>query len=198
MDMDYKPNSHKYKAEQKAKEEHKVQKVVKGPVKTQKKSELSRVAKVFISEDSSNIKSYVLEDVVIPTIKKTIISVIDMLLNGGNATYTRSSGNRPSYRQYYDDKKDDRRRDDNRNKSRFDFDDIVYNNRGDAEMVLDSMEDAIDRYSFVTVADMYDMAGYTAPYTADRYGWTSLRNAEVVRLLGGGYKLKLPRPMVID
>ena len=198
MNMDYKPNSHKYKEEKKAAEERKIQKVVKGPVKTQKKSELSKFARVFISEDSSNIKSYVLEDVVIPTIKKTIISVIDMLLNGGNATYSRSSGNRPSYRQYYDDRKDDRHRDDHRTKTRFDFDDIIYDNRGDAEKVLDSMEDAIDRYGFVTVADMYDMAGYNEPYTSNKFGWTSLRNAEIKRLIGGGYKIILPRPMVID
>ena len=51
---DYKPNSHKYKAEQaaKASEEKKVEKVVKGTVKTKKKGEISKFKELLISEDA--------------------------------------------------------------------------------------------------------------------------------------------------
>ena len=61
MDMDYKPNSHKYKEEQKnlPAERKKVEKVVTGKVKTKKKSEASKLKDVFISEDVSNVKSYI-------------------------------------------------------------------------------------------------------------------------------------------
>ena len=51
---DVKPNSHKYKEEQKKKAaegEKRVEKVVKGQVKTKKKGELSKFAEIFISED---------------------------------------------------------------------------------------------------------------------------------------------------
>jgi hypothetical protein len=50
----------------------------------------------------------------------------------------------------------------------------------------------------VTVADMYDMADSTAPYTSNRYGWTSLRTAEVKRVQGGYYIIDLPKAAPID
>jgi hypothetical protein len=102
-----------------------------------------------------------------------------------------------SYSRYYDDR--DRRRDDPpRAKSRFDFEDIVFDSKGDAVIVLDDMNRAIYEYGFVTVADMYDMAGLDQPYTSNKFGWTSIRSAETVRLRDGGYIIKLPRPMPID
>ena len=59
------------------------------------------------------------------------------------------------------------------------------------------MVDLIDTYGFVTVADMYDMAGLQAPYTSNKYGWTNIRTAETVRGRDG-YMLKLPKAMPID
>ena len=56
----YTPNSHKYKAEQKqTAEEKKIEKVVSGTVKTKKKSEIKKLTDVFVSEDASNVKSYI-------------------------------------------------------------------------------------------------------------------------------------------
>lgn len=45
MDMDYKPNSHKYKEEMK---EKKVEKVVKGKVRRKKKSSMTKFADVLL------------------------------------------------------------------------------------------------------------------------------------------------------
>ena len=66
--------------------------------------------------------------------------------------------------------------------------------------MLDQMREMVDResgYGLVTVADMYDMAGLSVPYTARNYGWFNLRTAEVMRG-HDGYFLKLPRAMPID
>ena len=65
-------------------------------------------------------------------------------------------------------------------------------------MVREQMLDIIERYGFVTVADVYDMADLTAPYTSNKYGWTNIRNAETMRLRDGGFVLKLPKAMPID
>jgi hypothetical protein len=67
-----------------------------------------------------------------------------------------------------------------------------------AESVREEMCNVIEEYGFVTVADMYDMAGLDQPYTSNKFGWTSIRSAESIRLRDGGYILKLPRPMPID
>ena len=59
------------------------------------------------------------------------------------------------------------------------------------------MDINVDRYGFVTVADMYDIAGLSAPYTTANYGWTSVKNAKVIRMRNG-YKIDLPCPVKLS
>ena len=204
---DYKPNSHKSKVENATRsgEEKKVEKVVRGKVKTKKKTEIRKFADVFIAEDAANVKSYILMDVLVPAVKKAISDIVQdgvsMILYGsanggsknryGNASYV-------SYRSYSDrDRRDDRRNDYARNRSRYDFDDIILDDRGEAEEVLTRMDELIDTYGIVSVADLYDLVGITCDYTDNKYGWTNIRNAEAIRVRDG-YMLKLPKPLPIN
>lgn len=201
---EYQSNSHKSKEEttetELATREKKVQKVVSGKVKT-KSNEGRKLASMFISEDATNVKSYILMDVLVPTIKKTLFDIVtdslDMILNGGTGSRKHKSGNKISYRSYYDDKRDDRREGSYRARGRFDYDDLIFDSRGECEAVREQMVDVIETYGFVTVADMYDMADLPAPYTSSKYGWTNIRTAETVRVRDG-YVLKLPKAMPID
>lgn len=200
---EYQPNSRKSKEEvatNTTSKEKRVQKVVSGKVKT-KSNEGRKLASMFISEDATNVKSYVVMDVLVPAIKKAISDIvtdgIDMILYGGNHGSKHKSGNKISYRNYYDDKRDDRRGDSYRSRGRFDYDDLVFDSRGECEAVREQMVDVIETYGFVTVADMYDMADLPAPYTSSKYGWTNIRTAETVRVRDG-YVLKLPKAMPID
>ena len=59
------------------------------------------------------------------------------------------------------------------------------------------MDELIDTYGNVSVADLYDLVGKSSEYTDNKYGWTNLRNAEPVRVRDG-YMLKLPKPGPID
>ena len=192
------PNSHKFREEQKT-PERKVEKVVRGSVKTKKKSEVRKLTDVFVSEDVANVKSYILMDVLVPAVKKAISDIvtngIDMLLYGESRGSKKRAGDYVSYRNYSDPRRDDRR--DTRARSGFDYDDLIFNTRADAEAVREQMDDMIDRYGVVTVADLYDMAELTAPYTSNKYGWTNIRTADVVRGRDG-YVIKLPRAMPID
>ena len=204
----YTPNSHKYKEEQKiaAAEEKRVQKVVKNPVKT-KKNEVRKLADIFISEDVSSVKQYIFMDVLVPAIKKAIYDIvtngIDMFLYGGTGKNKSSSnGAKVSYRSYYDQKNNNgsyRGSENTVNRNRLDYEDIVFSNRGDAEMVKQQMKDIIGRYGVVTIADMYEMAdpNLVAPFTGHKYGWMDVSGAEAVRVRDG-YILKLPRPVPID
>lgn len=203
---EYQPNSHKSKeetalSESKAKSERQIRKVVNGNVKTKKNSG-RKLANVFISEEAANVKSYVFMDVLVPAIKKAISDIvtdgIDMILYGESRDRKNKSTNKVSYRSYYDDgRRNDRRDTSYRSGGRFDYDDLEFDTRSEAEAVREEMLDVIDRYGFVTVADMYDMADLSAPYTSSKYGWTNIRSAEVVRVRNG-YVLKLPKAMPID
>ena len=201
----YTPNSHKYKEEQKraASEEKRVQKVVKGPVKT-KKNEVRKIADIFISEDVANVKSYIFMDVLVPAIKKAIYDIvtngIDMFLYGGTGKgKSSSSGTKVSYRNYYDQKNTSSSRGSENTKPRngFEYEDIIFDNRGEAEAVKQQMQAAVGKYGFVTVADLYDMVDLPAPYTSQKYGWLDVSNAETSRTRDG-YMLKLPRAVPID
>lgn len=201
-EREYKPNSYAYKERQKnAQEEKRVEKVARGNVKTKKKSDLYRLADVFIAEDIRSVKSYALMEVIIPAVKKALYDVIcdstGMIL-GEDKRDTRRGGNSSyvSYRSYSDDRSR-RRTDETRYNNNFDREDIVYESKGEAEAVLERMDACLDQYGVVKVADMYDAAGLTAPFTANKYGWTSLRNAETVRVRDG-YIIKLPKAMPLD
>lgn len=197
MDIKATPNSHRYKEEQSKAEEKKIGKVVSGNVKTRKKSEMSKFKDSIFAEDVNSVKSYLFMDVLVPTIKKAIFEIVtngvDMMLYGEVRDKKRSSVSQVSYRDYSKNEKSYSTR-----SSGFDLDDIVFDSRGDAEAVLDMMTDVLKDYGIVSVAELYDMIGKTAPFTANRWGWTSIRTAEAVRGRGGDYYLKLPKPRPID
>ena len=195
----YKSNSNRSK-ENKT-EEHKVEKVVKGPVVTRKKSGFDKLKGEFISDDAKNIKSYVFGEVLIPAIKKAISDIVTdgiaILLygesrNGGNR---RSTADRVSYRSYYDNSYD--RRGSISRATSYSYDDIILNSRGEAEDVLMRMDELMETYGLVRVADLYDLVGITGNYTDNKYGWTNIRNAEIVRVRDG-YMIKMPRAVPID
>lgn len=195
---EYKSNSHKSRAEA-AKQERKVEKVVTGTVKAKKKGGLHKFTDVFISEDASNVKSYIFMDVLVPAIKKAISDIvtngIEMMLYGESGRKKSSNASRISYRDYY---KDDRRsRERSSTRSGYDFDDIILDNRGEAEDVLSRMDELIETYGLVSVADFYDLVGITGNYTDNKYGWTDIRSANVIRVRDG-YMIKLPRALPLN
>lgn len=199
---EYKSNSHKSKEEQWTAEK-KIEKVVSGSVKARKKSEIQKFADVFIQEDAQKVKSYILMDVLVPAIKKAISDIVtngvDMILYGEiGRTKKNGAASKVSYRSYYD-KRDDRL-DYSSNKTRtgYEYDDIVLDNRGEAEEVLARMDELVATYGLVSVADFYDLVGITGNYTDNKYGWTDIRSASVVRAHGGGYMIKLPRALPLN
>lgn len=198
---DYKPNSYKYKEQQKAlTSDKKIEKVVKGTVKTRKRNGVTKLKDVFVNEDTKNVKSYIFSDVLVPAIKKLLYDIVNdgasMLLFGNtSAGRKKTIGSNVSYRQIYDAKVEDRRP---ISSSRLDYDDLIFESRGEAEAALSKMDEVIDVYGTVSVADLYDMCDLTAPYTSNRYGWSNIQTAEVARLRDGGYVLKLPRALPIS
>lgn len=198
---EYKSNS--YKSKEETKPAKKVEKVVTGAVKTKKKSEIRKFTDIFISEDVGSVKSYIFTDVLVPAIKKAIYDVvtngIDMILYSGSGEHSkkRSTVSRVSYDQC--SKKVDRRDySSNRSRTTLDYDDILFDNRGDAEVVLSTMEEMIDRYGFVSVGDLYDLAEIsTSNYMVNKYGWADIHSATVVHTRDG-YMIKLPRALPLD
>lgn len=197
---EFKNNSFQAKKETKE-ERERPQSVVTKTAKTKKKSELSKFKSSMISDDAGNVKSYIMSEVFIPAAKKLIADIvtngIDIILYGETGHSRRTSGaSRVSYGKMYDERRDAAPR---RDRSPVDYDDIVYDTRGDAEAVLDGLGDIIETYGHATVGDLYDLSGITTNnYVVNKYGWTNIASADVIRAIGGGFMIRLPKARLID
>lgn len=200
---DYKPNSHKSKeSNDDVTPVKKAGKVISGTAKQRKKSELRKFTDVFISEDVDSVKSYILIDVLVPAVKKAISDIvtngIDMLLYGESKHNTSGAASKVSYRSYYDKRNEHRERYSTMHtRTGYNYDDIVLDSRGEAENVLSRMDELVATYGMVSVADMYDLVGITGNYTDNKYGWTDIRSASVVRIRDG-YVIKMPKALPLD
>ncbi len=199
MAEEYKSNSHRSKEHGELHgplPQKRTEKVVTGDVKQRKKTGLSKAANTFLPGDVDSVKSYILMDVLVPSIKRAISDIvcngINMLLGEPNRGKGNSVGAKVSYRQYYQDRDDRRDYARPRSQAQYSYDDIVFDDRGDAEAVLERMEELLERFDVVSVADLFDMAGISCNYTDNKYGWTDLRSAHVERVRDG-YIINLPR-----
>ena len=183
--------------------EKKVEKVVSGVVKKRHKNEFRKLADIFMPEDVTSVKSYILQDVIIPKVKNMLHDIGSEAWDSfwgisGRSHGGTTSASKISYQRYYDSRKDPNRGVSiSSNRPGYNFDDPVFETRGDAEEVLLRMDELLATYGVVSVADLYDLAGMTCSYTANNYGWTNISSAKVVRIREG-YVITMPRVMPID
>ena len=191
-----KPNSNKYKEEQKyaTVDKPRQEKIVKRPARIKKKSALTDV---FIASDVSRVKEYVFMDVLVPAVKNAIADIVtdgvSILLFGESKGRRKSTSSNISYTKYYDrDRRDSGSA--NRTRSGYNYQDVMVDTREEANEVLDRMSEIIETYGIVSVLDMYDLVGITGNYTDNNYGWTNIRNAEIIRGRDG-YTIKMPKAL---
>lgn len=200
----YKSNSHKSRET----EEKKVESVVRGEVKVKKEPVSRKFSDVFLNDTVDNVKSYLIFDVLVPAIKDTIVELISngaSMLAYGNPSARRSTNNhgaKSSYTTYYrgGSSSSSRERDDRRasvRRDRHSYDDVIFNNRGDAMEVKECIMEIIDNYHMVSIADYYELAGIQGNYTDSNYGWYEIDDIPITRDRDG-YRLKLPKPVAFD
>ena len=202
---DVKPNSHKYKSEEKQTEEKRVTKPVTNAVTMRKKSEARKFMDMFISEDASSVKSYVIMDVIVPAVKQALydagLGTLGMLLFGDSARRGTSNGGRSneapyvSYRSYSDNNTSNRQS--GNKQQRYTPNEYAFRSRAEADEVLARLDEIIDAYSVARVADFYDLIQVSSEHTDNRYGWKSLVTARVEHSRDG-WVIKFPRPLPID
>lgn len=213
-EKDYPSNSHIQKRSEAStlnrKLERKNEKKVKtiAQAKKVKKPVGKRIVEEMTGDDTESVLSYILYDVLIPAAKNTISEMvsggIQMLLFGESNKDSRIVKDRGrsyvSYQKYYDrdDREDRRASRDRRGRSRYEFDDIAFDSRAEAEEVLSYLIDCLEDYDVVSVSDFYDIVGMTSEYTDAKWGWYNLSRAAVVRSRRGHYYIQLPHPMALD
>lgn len=194
-------NSHKPKDT--AVPEKKLEKIITGSVRPKKKNNLEKFAEIFLPEDVDNATDYIVRDILVPAGKKALSEILDTFLYGSRGRSEKgTNASRVSYRSYYDDGRSNNRRPASapRATASYSYEDVIFDNRGEAEEVLMKMEECISTYGMVTVRDFYDLVGVTGNYTDHKYGWLDLHAAHVVRLRMGenGYVIKFPRAVPLN
>ena len=200
-------NSNKEK--QQKQEPKKIEPIVQGAVVQRKPSLGKRFAQNFFGGDLKTAATAMMLTVLIPSLKDTLRDMADTGLNvlfDGKPGKSRSkpSGNdflgHQQYQQMF--KKDQYRggRDLSRKaRSMHDFAEIVLESRAEAEQIIDTMFELLQRYDMVRVRELYGLLDINPGYTDEKYGWYDLKGAGVVRLRGGGgYLLDLPQPVLLD
>ena len=208
---DYRPNSKlkknpEGKIEKTKPDNKKIEKIVSGKVVKKKKS---WITKLFVSENETDLKSYIVDDILIPAGKRAISDIADamgdivrntisMALYGEEARPSRRGGaSRISYRDYYDRRESSSRRESSRRVSGYAYDEVILETRAEAEDVLNRLDELISIYGMASVADLYDLVGISGQYTDNKYGWTDTRSATSVRVRDG-YLLKMPRAIPLN
>lgn len=219
---DFKPNSRKYHEEMAATggegidqstgeviavPQKKAEKVIQGAAVKKKRSLGRRFFDIFIDEDVGDVKTYLIYDVLVPAVKENIAelinSAVSMLFFGeASRRVVRrqgGTGSKVNYNGMFNGgQRTERLPLGNRSRIAHDFEDIAFESRGEAEMVLDGMMEILNDYKQVSVADFYDLAGVSTEFTDNKYGWTDLRGCRVTGSPSRGYTIQLPKCMQLE
>ena len=191
---DYPSNSHKSREQKEERE--KVEKIVINPVVSKKKNGLERLlGQIFSSEDSVDIKSVILSDVIIPLIKTGLSNTLDTILYPRGNPDRRSTASRISYWTPTNMTRAPETRGCSSNQQQtYDYNSYGIKTRGEADEILSRMNEIIDHYGIVRVADFYEMLGVTGNFTDNDYGWNDIHSAQICHTRDG-FVIKFPRAL---
>lgn len=154
----------------------------------------------LFSEDAKSVGAHVIDTVFLPSIKKLISdavkNAIDWLIYGTkgsgssnvsgirNVTYTNYNGISRSTPQSL-------------RSDIFSFEEFEFEERSDAELVLQELRNDVARYGMASVSDYYDLISQKSDYTSQKYGWRNLDTAQVVPS-GRKYAIRFPKVMPLE
>lgn len=210
---EYPSNAHVDKEAARA-ESPKFKKVIQGEA-TRKVPLSRRIRESMTGDDASSIGSYLLFEVIIPAVKDLVVDTGKEALEraffpqgGGPRSRSRGSGSsfsggsfgsRQPYRSGARNhdvpfEREERRALSSRARNQYKFDEIILPTRGDAEVALEAMKEAVDMFGQVNVAEVLDMLGQgdDTNYVMQDWGWTDLNGASVRRLSSDEWLLDLP------
>lgn len=204
--------SNSYTSRQAAKKEESekkpIERVTSGAVIQKKRGMGSKIRENFTGDDARSVGHYIFFDVIIPAAKNMLFDAtsqgVERMLFGDSrgrnrpSSSGRSGSGYTSYNRMYDNKSRDNapRELSTRARSSHDFDEIILEERGEAEAVIDELSNLIDEYGQVKVTDLYSLVGISGNYTDDKWGWVDLRTATTTRVRQG-YLLDLPKPIFL-
>lgn len=182
-----------------------VNQVTSGTAQLKKKSLGAKFRESFTGDDAKSVGQYLLFDVVVPSIKDLLFS---MIVEGGRRTLFGGSGrpstNNPilgqgtSYSKMYSGGGSTLLSGRTtqaaiaKPRATFDYKEVIVPTRPEAEEVIDALNNLIDEYGNATVADLYACVGITPDHTAIKWGWTNISGVEI-HPMQQGHLIRMPQ-----
>jgi hypothetical protein len=198
MEPQYPSNSDKSREHTDYSNKHVTGPAVSGGARCREKNWLDQVREFFGIAECHTFRDYVstLSDVT-----NRVYGAIDTLLGGRPANIqSQVPGARIAYANYYN-QQTPKAQPSGQQKTFFaaTYEDLEFDLRQDAEIVLLRMNELLQMYQAVSVGDLFDLAGVTSPngYTDQKFGWTpgTISGARVVPF-GRKYRIVgLPVPV---
>lgn len=199
----YQPNSMKSKKEKAEQQEEKkeIHKVVKGNTISKKESMGKKFSETFFAESLRNVVKAIWFEGIVPAIKDTFVDSIsnatNMMVYGEKRKPKSSNVGKASYASYYRGSSNAPERSTRRSGDRYAYNEIIFETRGDAQEVKDCLDDILDRYKMVSIADFYELAGQETSWSDEKYGWFDLEGMAITRDRDG-YRIRLPKAEPLD
>lgn len=159
-----------------------------------------RFRQAFTGDDARGVFDYLLFDVAVPALKNTLYDLITGGANralfgrgvqGGN-NGSNGRGSSINYNMISRSAQTNSRNISASDRASHNFTNVVIDTRGNAELVLQTLKDKIEKYDNVTVAQLYELVNVTGSFADDNWGWFELDGADIVPARGGGFVLDLP------
>lgn len=212
-------NSHRKRDEEAASTENKEEGAVENPrvqklegvtATVQKKSLGQKIAETFNGDDTKKVGEYLLFEVALPSAKDLVFDIFTQglerkLFGASSPRNARTRGGAGPINYNTISKvtsgivnKGETIRDNARGSEQAQsYQNLTFPNRGMAEEVLNELNNVIENYGVVRVADLHSMVGITGPFTDVKFGWDDLRGVSP-KYHRGTYYLDLPRPVQIS
>lgn len=159
-----------------------------------------------LSRDVAAVGRYLWHTILLPAFKRTAESMISngahMMIYHEEPRGGRNAGEqtvpRVSYRAAYDNR-DPYYPQDTGSYKGYEYGSVVLDDIGDANVVVDTIADALSRYGVLSVGELYDMCKINGTHTDYNYGWTHMpRDLRPIRTSDDRYLISMPRPMPIN
>lgn len=177
-------------------EKKKIEPIVSSPAVRKPKSKTKKFLNSFFTEDLSDIKKNIVQDYIKPSsqdwLRNCLIFIINACLGGSGKPS--SSGIGINYVDYNKASRSNIRSGVQTSSVRSvqRFDDIFVGSRGEAEEVIEALQNEISLYGIASVADLNDMLGIPGHFTDEKYGWSNIDGARIERITYNKYLIVLP------
>lgn len=204
------PDDKPVKAQKEPKPE-KLDRVTTGAVVRKPQTLGSKAKNLFFGQEAKGAFHYIVDDVLFPALRNLVVDTttkgIERAIYGEGATPRRSYGSGGPSRYSYNtpvsrdrdrgyvpfsrERGSEPSRGSGRRGRTQPVDDFFFTSKRDAEVVLHTLGEWIDRHGVASIADLNELCGFNSSYTDNDWGWTAIGSADI-RPVREGYIIDLP------